>query len=207
MIRPGRFRFDPRQSARLVFAVLLGLVLANLVFALAVTRPRIARYEALSEDSAPSLARLKKREEAVRALEQYAATLRKTEADLDYLRREVLSTRDRRMIDIQLEVARLAEQFRVNLARIQYENEVLAEEGLERFAMTVPLQGGYGSLRRFLQAVERSDKFLVIERVALAEGGEGGALLDLNITLATYFDIPEANREPPRRGRAPQTRA
>lgn len=200
-------RLDPRQAARHVLVALLALAVANVLFAVLVVRPRMARYEALTEDSAPSLERLKKREEAVRALEQYAASLRKTEADLEHLRREVLSTRDRRLIEVQLEVARLAEQFKVNLERMQFENEPLEEEGLERLAMTVPLQGGYSSLRRFLQAVERSDQFLVVERVALAEGSEGGAVLDLNITLATYFDNPSIRRESPRPRRGPQGRA
>ena len=56
--------------------------------------------------------------------------------------------------------------------------------------MNVPLEGGYPALRRFLQAVEQSDKFLIVERVALAKGKEGGVMLQLNITLATYFNAP-----------------
>lgn len=200
-------RLDPRQAVRHVLGALLALAVANVLFAVLVVRPRIGRYEVLTEDSAPSLERLRKREEAVRALEGYAASLRKAEADLEHLRREVLSTRDRRLIEVQLEVARLAEQFKVSLERIQFENEFLEEEGLERLAMTVPLQGGYSSLRRFIQAVERSDQFLVVERVALAEGGEGGALLDLNITVATYFDSPSVRGESPRRGRGSQGKA
>ena len=57
--------------------------------------------------------------------------------------------------------------------------------------ITVPLEGGYSALRRFLQAVEHSSKFLLVERVALGKGKEGGVLLQLNITLATYFNAPE----------------
>ncbi|MFN0281755.1 MAG: hypothetical protein ACKVZ6_07260 [Kineosporiaceae bacterium] len=60
--------------------------------------------------------------------------------------------------------------------------------------MTLPLEGGYANLRRFLHAVEISGEFLVIERVALAEGDEGGVRLALNITLATYFDLPERDK-------------
>ena len=58
--------------------------------------------------------------------------------------------------------------------------------------MIVPLQGGYAALRQFLNAVEESDKFLLVERVVLAQGQDGGVLLQLNITLTTYFDAPPA---------------
>jgi len=58
----------------------------------------------------------------------------------------------------------------------------------------VPLEGGYHNLRGFIQAVESSSQFLVIERVVLVRSKEGGVLLQLNITLATYFDAPELRR-------------
>jgi hypothetical protein len=57
--------------------------------------------------------------------------------------------------------------------------------------MVLPLEGGYASLRGLLEAVERSDKFLVVERVTIGQGRDGGVLLQLNVTLATYFDAPE----------------
>ncbi len=103
------------------------------------------------------------------------------------------------MIDVQLELTELAEQFSIDLESVTFDNDLLYEEELDKLVMTVPLQGGYANLRKFLQAVEASEKFLVVERVALGEGKQGGVMLELSITLATYFDAPEevkrANRE------------
>ncbi len=75
-------------------------------------------------------------------------------------------------------------------------NEILREEGLDRFAMVVPLQGGYASLRKFLQAVEASEKFLVVESVALDGLARGGTstTLNLNITVASYFSVTPATQ-------------
>jgi Tfp pilus assembly protein PilO len=75
---------------------------------------------------------------------------------------------------------------------VQYENEQLDNGALERFAIVVPLAGGYAALRKFIQSVESSDSFLVIERVAL-DAGKSSDVLELKITLATYFIAPEAN--------------
>ena len=41
-----------------------------------------------------------------------------------------------------------------------------------------------------VQAVEESDKFLLVERVGLTKGKQGGRMLDLSISLATYFNAP-----------------
>ena len=109
-----------------------------------------------------------------------------------------------RMIAVQLEVAELASRFGINLERVQYEApdpDQAAKEGLERFGMKVPLKGGYANLRKFLQAVEASDEFLVIEQVALEGAPAGQQGVELTITLATYFDAPELRiQTAPKRG-------
>ena len=189
---PRRPRFDVRQMARQILALYLALLAVNVLVYAVLVRPRARSVRQIRAESQPSRERLKEREAEVKGREDALAALDRAKADLEKLRRDVLSSRDRRMIEVQLELAQLARQFGINLQRVQYENKKLEEEGLERFAMVVPLSGGYSNLRKFLQAVETSDKFLVIEQVALATGHEGGALIDLSITLATYFDDPGA---------------
>ncbi|NIW73916.1 MAG: hypothetical protein GWN08_01420 [Gemmatimonadetes bacterium] len=102
----------------------------------------------------------------------------------------MLSTREERFIDVQQEIDTLCQEFGINLELVTYEHDTLAAEELEFARITVPLQGGYAALRRFLEAVEGSEKFLVVERIALGQGKDGGVLLQLNITLTTYFNAP-----------------
>jgi Tfp pilus assembly protein PilO len=191
MIAAPRVRFDIRQAGKQVLLALVAVLAANLVFGALLVRPRIRAFEELSENSLPRRQELQHRLKEVEAQEKYLATLQQTTKDLETLRNDILSTRQKRMIEVQYELARLARQFNINMERVQYENEALEDESLERMAMVVPLAGGYSSLRRFVQAIERSEKFLVLERVALESGQEGGVLLQLNLTLATYFDSPE----------------
>jgi Tfp pilus assembly protein PilO len=190
---PRKTRIDLRQMARPILTAYLALLVVNVLFYGLVVRPRAVSYRRILTESEPTLQRIRQREAEVKSRELFLAALERATNDLERLRTDVLSTRDRRMIDAQLEVWRIARQFNVNLQRIQYENSRLEDEGLERFAMVVPLEGGYGSLRKFIQAVENSDKFLVIEQVALATGRDGGALIQLNIVVATYFDDPGAS--------------
>ena len=190
-----RVRFDIRESGRTLGAAIgIGLLANVLIFTLWF-RPRERAFESLDVDGRPRLENLKRREKAVTAKEAHLQALRDAEASLEALRSDVLSTRDKRMIATQLEIARLAREFNVAMERIQNENDVLEDEGVERFGTLVPLEGGYANLRRFIQAVESSDRFFVVERVALAQGEEGGSLLQLNITLATYFDHPPSREK------------
>lgn len=197
-------KFDVRQMSRRIVTVLLAWLVLNVLVLALFVRPRVREFVTLQEESRPRLEALAKRQAEVEAEETFVEQLRQAETDLATLREQWLGDRRRRMVPIQLELARLAAQFGINLERVQYQNSELPNEGLERFAMVVPLEAGYGNLRKFLQAVENSDKFLVVERVALGQGREGGALLQLNITLATYFDAPHLPRE---RTRRPQPQA
>jgi Tfp pilus assembly protein PilO len=199
---PRKNRFDIRQMGRQFLTAYLILSVLNVLVYAVLVRPKVRSYEELKAESESARERLRRREDEVRAKEGFLAALDLAKKELEQLRHDLLSTRDRRMIEVQLEVARLAREFGINYKQVRYDNQKLPDEGLDTMTMIVPLEGGYASLRKFLQAVESSDKFLVIEQVALAEGHEGGAMLQLNIALATYFDDPELRTAEEARRRA-----
>lgn len=186
-----RFKFDIRQAGRYVSLVLVLLAVANGVVYFLGTRPKVEEYTSLQEGTGPQQEALMAHRAEVEEREVYHEALLRAEADLTTLRAEVLSTRQQRMIDVQLELIALAEQFSIDVDSVTYDSQVLYEEELDKLVMTVPLEGGYGNLRKFLQAVENSEKFLVVERVTLGGGKTGGVMLQLSISLATYFDAPE----------------
>lgn len=190
-----RFKIDIRQIGRPIGIGLALLAVANAAFFLLATRPSIREYGALRVGTAPQQQAIREQRKQVELLESFLESVHDAESDLERLRREVLSTRQERMIDIHVEVERLAGKFGIDFESITFDNEILVEEELDRHVMNVPLEGGYANLRKFLQAVESSEKFLVVERVALGEGKEGGVMLELTITLATYFDSPEQREE------------
>jgi Tfp pilus assembly protein PilO len=190
-VKPRVPRFDIRDSSGLIFLVLGALILANAVVSVAVVRPKIAKYRQLTDLSSPQLQVVKTREKEVVQKEDYRKSLEKTRDDMKHLAGDVLSTRQRRMIGVQLEIAKMAKEFGVALERVKWENESVDNGALERFATVVPLAGGYSNLRKFIQAVESSENFLVIESVSLG-AGKSSDVLELNITLATYFIAPDA---------------
>jgi len=187
-----RPRFDVREASGVVFLVFGVLILANVLVTVFVVRPKVVRLRQLTDLSSPQLQVVKTREKEVVEKEDHRKALEKARDDMKHLAGDVLSTRQRRMIGVQLEVAKLARDYGIALDRVRYENEPLDNGALERFAIVVPLSGGYTALRKFVQSVESSENFLVIERVALG-AGKSTELLELNITLATYFIAPDAD--------------
>jgi Tfp pilus assembly protein PilO len=195
-----RPRFDVREASGRILILLGALLLANVAASVLLVRPKVVRYRQLTDLSNPQLQVVKIREREVVEKENYRVALEKARDDMKRLAADVLSTRQRRMVGVQLEIAKLVHEFGIALDRVQYENEPLDNGALERFAIVVPLTGGYSNLRKFIQAVESSDSFLVIERVALGTG-KSADVVELNITLATYFiasdaDLNELGKKP-----------
>jgi Tfp pilus assembly protein PilO len=189
-----RPRFDVRESSGRIFLVLLAALVVNVAVSVMLVRPKLVRYAELTDQSSPQHQIIKAREKEVLEKEGYRAELEKARDDMKRLAGDVLSTRQRRMIGVQLEIAKLVREFGISLDRVKYENEILDNGALERFASVIPLAGGYSNLRKFIQAVESSDNFLVIERVVLGTG-KSNDVVELNITLATYFIAPDARLE------------
>jgi Tfp pilus assembly protein PilO len=187
-----RPRFDIREASGMVFIVMGALFLVNVAISVVVVRPKVARYRQLTDVSSPQLQVVKLREKEVTEKEDYRKALEKARDEMRRLAGDVLSTRQRRMIGVQLEINKVARSFGIASDQVKYENESVDNGALERFGSVVPLAGGYSDLRKFIQAVESSDNFLVIERVQLGSG-KSSDVLDLNITLATYFIAPDAN--------------
>ena len=186
---PG-VRFDIRLTGRVFVVLYAVLAVVNVAFFLLLTRPKVHEYSNMTQKTAPLLLAVQRREDQVADVEEYASRLEQAENDLVRLREEILATKNTRMVDVQIELHRIAQEFGINTEQVSYQNEILAEEDLERFAMVVPLEGGYQALRGFIQAVESSEQFMVVERVQLGRSNEGGVMLELNVTLATYFDAP-----------------
>lgn len=183
-------RFDLRQSARTVAFILGALALVNLVLYMVVIQPTVSDYDRLRSEDRP-FSKINETRSTVESQESYLQAVVTAKADLDDLNQERLSTKNERMVDVERELARLCKQFGINLREVSIDHDAMLEEGLERMTMDVPLEGGYRELREFLQAVEQSDEFLVVESVALTQADEDGRMLSLSIMVTTFFQAPQ----------------
>jgi hypothetical protein len=58
---------------------------------------------------------------------------------------------------------------------------------LGKLTASVSLVGDYRNIRRFIHALETAPEFLVLENVALSQGGEREQGLNVTVKVATYF--------------------
>jgi Tfp pilus assembly protein PilO len=187
----GPSRFDIREEW-LKVSIFLGVVaVANLILYAALNLPRMHR-EATEEGRVTvltqNLGEVSRRVGLMKDLDQrFEGEKTKVKTFYD----DVLGTKDGRMIQIQREVRAIAASLGMDPETIAYQPEYLDKVGLVRFGINVPLSGDYRNLRQFINKIEKSENFLIVDSVTLSGAKDGGALLDLNIHLTTFFDSPE----------------
>ncbi|MGH9388283.1 MAG: GspMb/PilO family protein, partial [Vicinamibacteria bacterium] len=99
-------------------------------------------------------------------------------------------TKQSKLVEIQREIAHICQEFHIDPQEVRYKTDQVTEGRVERFVNDLPLQGDYANLRRFIERVENSRNFLLIDRVVLSGTKESGSMLSLTIEVATYFDAP-----------------
>ena len=101
------------------------------------------------------------------------------------------------MTAIRQELQDLAGSLTVERGAVDYDYELLPQFGLRHFTLSVPVEGAYRDIRRFINDIERSQYFLILDRVNLSaerEAVSGGNLL-LNFQLSTYLRDEEIKQK------------
>ncbi|HZI93639.1 MAG TPA: type 4a pilus biogenesis protein PilO [Patescibacteria group bacterium] len=183
--------FDVREKAALIAAVILAWLGVNLVFAFVVNVPRSQKVGELDQAVAHATGLLANKQDEVARLREHYDRVMLGRTNLETFYSDVLSTKQQRLISFQKEIREIANRFHISLDTITYPREEYPKDKVAKFSATMPLTGSYESLREFIDTVEKSQNFIVIEGIQLASSKEGGVILSLNISLSTYFVDPE----------------
>lgn len=176
------------QRKGLVIPVLVALV-ANLLILTIFTLPREGWLRKLeSKADALGLRIEKERKELVQRKER-EERFKEFRRQVESFYAETLRRKEEGLVDILGAVEGLAKKFRVKKESIQYHHEIIEEDKVILFEITFPLRGSYANLRRFINQIENSKYFLIIDRVELSNPEEKGYNLKLNIKLSTYFSL------------------
>lgn len=184
-------RFDVREKSGTLSIVVLVWLGLNLAIALLVNAPRAKEVTLKDEQALRVASQIANKTDDVERLRDEYARITSGNTGLDNFYDVVLSTKQLRLVSFQRELREIAKQFNINFESVNYNRENFAKEKVAKFDAMTPLSGSYANLREFVERIERSENFIVIEQIQLANSKEGGIILSLGINLATYFVDPE----------------
>lgn len=177
---------------RLVPPVLILLVLNALGFA-AYTLPRALQVRNAKARAAGVRGELDRERAVTAVLRRQAETIRANAADTQRFYREVaVGSRDE-LIPLLEEVDKMATAPGFKPSTRAYQYHEVKDADLTRVAIGVSVEGSYAQLVGFLDRVERSPRFLTIDRIGLT--GSATASPSLRVELSTYLRGKPQSRE------------
>ena len=92
------------------------------------------------------------------------------------------------------QLAELAARHDLSLERRTSDQDWDQNARLGRLRTTLQLEGRYGDIRRFIEAIETAPDFLIIDEVALSQReAEPGRGLVVTLGVSTYFPVDEGS--------------
>lgn len=167
----------------LVLAAVNGLVLVAVTYRLA------NKQEALTSDEARLSFELEQAKEELERLERAETLSSRNASVVRSFWEEVVPERAPGLTEAWDEIDRLAGETNVVRGRTGYDRELL-DVGLERIQASMPLTGAYFDLVRFLNRLERSERFFLVEEVRLSRQETEDARIRLDCRI-TFFLRPE----------------
>ena len=86
-----------------------------------------------------------------------------------------------------LNIFQLAKKSNVEYGTAAFDDEQERDSTLGKMSSTIALSGQYRDIRRFVYELETAPEFVILENVALSQGAESAADLNLTVKVTTYF--------------------
>jgi len=138
--------------------------------------------------------RVERRQARVAELEAERLVLEETVTDVKRNRELVdrlfegwLTPESERLTAVIGEVRGLAQAAGVEYSSFSYPDQLLEEEDLVKRSLVFTVEGTYLELRSFINLIEVSDLFLILESVRLTGGSREGPQVRVSMTVSTLF--------------------
>jgi hypothetical protein len=109
---------------------------------------------------------------------------------------DVVQERSPGLADAWDEIDRLASETNVVRGRTGYDREVL-DVGLEQIKATMPVEGDYFDLVRFINHLERSERFFLVEQITLSRRESNETGIELGCSIAFFLKPSPSPGTPP----------
>lgn len=86
---------------------------------------------------------------------------------------------------IVADLAKIAEKAGIRTSGVSYNQQPVTDRGVIEVEVAGTVEGDYSSLVRFINGLERSDSFYLLDKLVLASSTEGK--IKLTLELRTYF--------------------
>jgi Tfp pilus assembly protein PilO len=168
------------------FLWLLVVLLVNGAVFAGVTHRLANKQERLAFELERLRTELGEKQEELRTLSGFEALAASNAEAVRRFWSDVVQERAPGLTEAWDEIDRLASETNVVRGRTGYERDLL-DVGLEQIKATMPVEGDYFDLVRFINRLERSERFFLVEQITISQRETDAARIQLDCIIAFFL--------------------
>ena len=177
------------NAQRIVYWVLLGLVVVNLPVYLFFVRPEHQAAIHVSVRIQQTQQELQNKLLTIERLKGMESKLQESARNLKEFEQKYLFTRGKLSSELIKELDQICSQAGLVRNRMAFNSSAEAEFGMQRISFTLPIEGSYSNIRKFLNILESRPKLVVVESMVLESEKEGTGLIQMDMNLSTFYPV------------------
>ncbi|MGH9323710.1 MAG: hypothetical protein ACRD21_03935 [Vicinamibacteria bacterium] len=174
------------RKRRKAFLWLFVALVANVLVFAGVTSRLANKQDRLAIQREELRAEIEKKKQELRVISESEALVARNAEAVRRFWTDVVQERSPGLTEAWDEIDRLASETSVVRGRTGYERELL-DVGLEQIKATMPVEGNYFDLVRFVNRLERSERFFLVEQLAISQRETDVETIQLDCSIAFYL--------------------
>ena len=176
-----------RKNQRIIYIVLSVLVLLNLPLYLVFVRPEIEADAGETARIDQMRSQLARRVNTLNALKDIERKLNESHQKYRQFSAEYLFSHEKGTSELLKTLDDLCDEAGLLRNRATYRLDPEPAFGMQRLAITLPIEGSYTNIRNFLNVLESESKLIIVDSMVLVSEREGTDILRLDVSLSILF--------------------
>ena len=173
----------------IVYVVLSVLVLLDLPLYLVFVRPEIVADAGETVRIDQMRSQLARRVNTLNALKDIEKKLNESREKYRQFSTEYLFPQEKGASELLKTLDEICAEAGLLRNRVTYKLDPEPAFGMQRLAITLPIEGNYANIRDFLNVLESESKLVIVDSMALVSEREGTDMLRLDVSLSTLFAV------------------
>jgi Tfp pilus assembly protein PilO len=176
---------DPRVAMRIVIGVLL---IANVAAAIVAFKPFGGSADDLRREAESLRAQVARMQQVLKNSRELASKVEKAREERDQFIKKYFTDTDTTSAMILTELDQASKSAGIKMGQAQFTpEEIVGSETMHMLRTNVGFEGNYVNFTKFVNLLDKSPRFMVIENLnAAAPQQQGGQLLNVTLTIDTF---------------------
>jgi Tfp pilus assembly protein PilO len=173
------------RTQQIIYALLVGLIFLNVPLYFLFVQPEVEADASESAKIDQARLQIRKRISSIKSLKELESKIADSHQNYNEFTRRYLFSRDNASSELIRELTHICTEAGLLKNRASYRPDHEPQFGMQRVSISLPIEGNYTNVRKFVNILESRPKFIIVDSMTLESENEGTGLIRMIMNLST----------------------